>query len=366
MIHFLIVNEPRTTQFPSTALLNWYQEHSRDLPWRENRDPYRVWVSEIMLQQTRVDTVIDYFLRFMDAYPTVEKLATTQQDQLLKLWEGLGYYSRALNLHRTAKLIAEQYKGNFPQDPKELESLPGIGPYTAGAIASIAFDQPAPIVDGNLRRLFTRWYGIDTPIQSSQTEKVLWTIAKDLVPEKNPGDFNQALMELGALVCTPKNPQCKICPIDQGCFAKKAGMQDQLPRRKKKPPLPHYQVTAAVIRKGDQVLLAKRPQEGLLGGLWEFPGGKQESGESLKEALVREIQEELAGEIEIGDLIGVYQHAYTHYKITLHAYQCRMISDRIELLYHTEISWSDLDALSDFPMGKLDRQIANQLRKIRD
>ncbi len=362
MLHSGIVSDYSDLAFPRDALLSWYRKHARALPWREDRDPYRIWVSEVMLQQTRVDTVIPYYERFMEIYPTVQDLASADQDQLLKVWEGLGYYNRALNLQKAAQILSAQFDGVFPEDPDQLTTLPGIGPYTAGAIASIAFDQPAPILDGNLKRLYTRYFGIDSPIQETGTVKELWEVSRALVSSPDPGDFNQALMELGALVCTPQNPDCDRCPISMDCIASLKGLQDQLPVKKPKAAPPHHQVTAAVISKDQQVLIAKRPQEGLLGGLWEFPGGKQEAGESLQEALRREIKEELAGGIEVGDLLGIYQHAYTHYRVTLHAYRCRLVSEKLQLLYHTEIAWTDLESLADYPMGKLDRMISDQLR----
>ena len=343
-------------------LLNWYRQNARDLPWRKTRDPYAIWVSEIMLQQTRVETVIPYYRRWMVEFPTLGSLAEAEEDQVLILWEGLGYYSRARNLQAAARIVQEKYQGILPLDQKALQGLPGIGRYTAGAILSIAHDRPAPILDGNLRRVFTRLFTISTPIHTAETEKYLWKIAELLLPEEHPGDFNQAMMELGALICLPKKPRCEICPAADDCLANQGGLQEDLPVRKKKTPLPLLQVTAAVIPKGEQVLLAKRPPGGLLGGLWEFPGGKQKENETLQETLSREIREELNLEVEIGDLLGSYQHAYTHYKITLHAFCCRLVSEDLQLNYHTESAWVSRKELDSFPMGKIDRMIADQLQ----
>ena len=342
-------------------LLNWYGENARDLPWRETRDPYAIWVSEIMLQQTRVETVIPYYQRWLVEFPTLESLAEAEEDRVLKSWEGLGYYNRARNLQAAARIVVDQYQGSMPADKEALQDLPGIGPYTAGAILSIAFNERAPILDGNLRRVLTRLFNINSPLQTNDTENLLWEIAESLLPESDPGDFNQALMELGALVCLPKNPHCGKCPLAEVCQANQLGIQGELPVRKEKTPLPHLQVTAAVISKGNQVLVAKRPPGGLLGGLWEFPGGKQKENETLQETLSREIREELNLEVEIGDLLGTYQHAYTHYKITLHAYRCRIVSEDLQLHYHTESAWVPLDKLDSYPMGKIDRLIADQL-----
>lgn len=361
MVHLVIVINKRIKARIQHQLLGWYEENARDLPWRNSRDPYAIWVSEIMLQQTRVETVIPYYQRWLAAYPSVQSLAEAEEDQVLKTWEGLGYYNRARNLQAAARIVVEQHQGALPADLQALQDLPGIGRYTAGAILSIAFNQPAPILDGNLRRVFTRVFNISSPIQTSGTEKELWKIAEDLVPESGPGDFNQALMELGALVCLPKIPLCHRCPLAEDCQAYQLGLQESLPHRKEKAPLPHLQVTAAVILKGDQVLLAKRPPGGLLGGLWEFPGGKQEKNETLQETLAREIREELNLEVEIGAQLGVYQHAYTHYKITLHAFFCQLASEDLQLNYHTESSWISLVDLNQYPMGKIDRLIADQL-----
>lgn len=345
----------------NTKLFSWYQKNARDLPWRRTSDPYAIWVSEIMLQQTRVETVIPYYKRWMAELPDLGALVAADQDQVLMLWEGLGYYRRALNLHKAARLVDENHDGILPGDVKTLKTLPGIGRYTAGAISSIAFKRQAPILDGNLKRVFSRLFNISTPILTSATEKELWCIAEDLLPEKNPGDFNQALMELGALICLPKNPDCIRCPVNSECLAFEYNLQNDLPVRKEKSPLPHIQVTAAVIERDGRVLLAKRPAEGLLGGMWEFPGGKQEENEALPETLQREIIEELNAEIEVGEHIGTFHHAYTHYKVTLHAYYCRLVSEELKMNYHTDMDWVTLENMSSYPMGKLDRVIAKKL-----
>jgi A/G-specific adenine glycosylase len=357
-----IVIDQETKHFLIKELRGWYRVNARDLPWRRTSDPYAIWISEIMLQQTRVETVIPYYQRWMAELPTLLALVSADQDQVLMLWEGLGYYKRALNLHKAARQIADQFAGELPQDIKSLESLPGIGRYTAGAISSIAFDQPAPILDGNIKRLFSRLFDISTPIQASQTVKELWQISEDLLPEHDPGEFNQALMEMGALVCLPKHPNCAACPLKSVCLANQQNLQDLRPVRDGKSPLPHLQVTAAVIEKNGKMLLAKRPAGGLLGGLWEFPGGKQEGNETLPETLIREIDEELAAVIQVGEYLGRYDHAYTHYKITLHAYQCTLVSDQMEMLYHTDLAWVTTTDMDSYPMGKLDRAIAEKIK----
>lgn len=358
----IVINPTVKPNFVNT-LLDWYQKKARDLPWRNTKDPYRIWVSEIMLQQTRVESVIPYYTRWLNSFPTIQSLAEADQDEILKHWEGLGYYSRALNLHKAARVVISEFGGYLPDNPNKLQSLPGIGRYTAGAISSIAFNIPAPIVDGNIRRLFTRYFNINTPIHTSKTEKTLWQIAEDLIPAQQPGNFNQALMELGSLVCKPKNPDCLNCPLKSDCQANIHNLQASLPVRKAKAPLPHLQVTAAVIQKNEKFLLAKRPPEGLLGGMWEFPGGKQEPRETLPQTLIREIQEELGVKIIVGNLIGEYLHAYTHYKISLFAFSCQLVTDQLQLNFHTDIAWVPLSDLKNYPMGKLDRLISSRLIK---
>lgn len=354
-------NNPR---FIQEKLQGWYEGNARDLPWRRTKDPYQIWVSEIMLQQTRVETVIPYFTRWMEIFPTIDSLASAEEDQVLSAWEGLGYYSRARNLHRAAQILNGNFQGKLPSDPGSLQKLPGIGRYTAGAIASIAYGLNVPVLDGNVQRIFTRYFNVETPLQTAETETKLWQLAQELLPKEKTGDHNQALMELGALICLPKNPLCRECPLSSGCLANKLNLQKSRPVRKKKSPLPHFQVTAAVFQEGNRILLAKRPPDGLLGGMWEYPGGKQELNESLPETLKREIQEELNIDIQVGEPLGTFQHAYTHYKITLHAYHCSLASRDIQLHFHTAYAWVPLDSLPNYPMGKLDRLISQKLQSM--
>jgi len=357
----LLMNKNLKSKFQN-RLLTWYGKNARDLPWRKNKDPYRIWVSEIMLQQTRVKTVIPYYSRWMTFFPTLDSVAVAREDQVLSAWEGLGYYSRARNLHCASKIIAEEYQGKLPQDLISLQSLPGVGLYTAGAIGSIAFGIDAPVLDGNVRRVYTRYFNISTPLQTSITDRTLSQIARGLLPPGRAGEFNQALMELGALICQPKRPDCNICPLADGCLANKLNLQESLPVRKKKSPIPHLQVTAAVLQENGKFFLAKRPPDGLLGGMWEYPGGKQENDETLEETLKREILEELSVPITVGEPLGTFYHAYTHYKVTLHAFHCSLESRELQLTFHTESDWVSPDSLSNYPMGKLDRLISLKLQ----
>jgi A/G-specific adenine glycosylase len=347
----------------SAAILVWYDNAAADLPWRRTHDPYHIWLSEIMLQQTQVTAVIPYFERFLNAFPTVAALAAAPLDSVLKLWEGLGYYSRARNLHRAAQCIVDEYNAEFPTTAVTLQKLPGIGRYTAGAIASIAFNERVAVLDGNVMRVLTRLYDIADDISLTATQHHLWSLAESLVPADRPGDYNQAVMELGRTICKPQNPLCLVCPVSQHCLAFQHGAQRQRPVRAPKQQTPHYNVAAGVIwNDADQVLIAHRPAKGLLGGLWEFPGGKQESGESLTECLVRELREELAIRVEVGDLLAVVKHAFTHFRITLHAFECRYLDGPPQALQCADWRWVSLDDLDQFAFGRTDRRVIDVLR----
>lgn len=321
------------------ALLAWFRQSARDLPWRRTRDPYRIWVSEVMLQQTRVETVLPYYKRFLKKFPGVRSLASATQDQVLNLWQGMGYYTRARNLRQAAQIIAHERGGRFPRMAKAWQALPGVGRYTAGAIASIAFGERVPVLDGNAKRVVARLCAIEDSIDETATTNRLWSIVETLVPVKNPGAFNQALMELGASLCASARPRCDQCPLCTRCRALALGMEGRLPVRRERGPVPHYDIVAGAIRKNGRYLLGKRPPEGLLGGLWEFPGGKIEKGETHQQALIREMREELSLEVEMGPLVAVVRHAYSHFRITLHLYRCKSPKGRPKPRYHTEIKW---------------------------
>jgi A/G-specific adenine glycosylase len=347
----------------SQRLLAWYEQERRWLPWRDHPDPYAVWISEIMLQQTRVETVIPYFSRWMQRFPTLQDLASASVQEVLSIWEGLGYYSRARNLQRAARQVVEQAGGRLPASREELERLPGIGPYTAGAIASIAFGQNEAALDGNIRRVLARVFAVRTPARSPAGERELWDLARQHLPPGRAGDYNQAIMDLGATVCTPRSPNCLLCPLMDMCAARKLGIQTELPIRVARRPVPHLTVAAAVIHRGGSVLIARRPEKDLLGGMWEFPGGTIEAGETLEEGLRREIGEELATSALIERPFGVYNHAYTHFTVTLHAFLCQLAGPEPSPLEASELRWVAPAGLGTFPMGKIDRQIANRLNQ---
>ncbi|MBN1247888.1 MAG: A/G-specific adenine glycosylase [Anaerolineae bacterium] len=342
-------------------LLTWYHRHARNLPWRHDRTPYRVWVSEVMLQQTQVDTVVDYYRRFLERFPTIDALSEASQEDVLKLWEGLGYYSRARSLHRAAQQVARDYDGQLPGDVAALKSLPGIGPYTAGAIASIAFGIPAPAVDGNVRRVMARVLAEPDPRDSDLEAAVqLW------MPEDAPGAFTEALMELGATLCTPRSPQCLLCPWRDLCRACDLGEQESYPAPKVRKALPHYDVVAAVTLRQNadgeaEALVARRLQDAMLGGLWEFPGGKRHEGESLPEALYREMWEEMGITVKIDETLTVVKHAYTHFRITLHAFICRLTDGEPQCFECQDFRWATMADIQTLPMAVTDRKIAAEL-----
>jgi A/G-specific adenine glycosylase len=316
-----------------------------------------------MLQQTGVTTVAPYFARFMDRFPTVEALARAALDDVLKAWEGLGYYARARNLHRSAQIIVEQHGGQVPIDPDQLARLPGIGRYTLGAILSIAFGQPAPILDGNVRRVLARVFAIQDDVRAPAPERTLWALSEALVPTDAPGPFNEALMDLGATLCIPSRPRCLACPVMPLCAARAQGLQDTLPIMPKRKQTPHYHVTAGIIVRGDEFLVAQRPLHKMLGGLWEFPGGKRDAGETLHDCLKRELQEELGVEVAVGDLVAVVPHAYTHFRITLHAFECTLVSGEPQALDAADIRWTTLDEVDRFAMAVTDQQIVAAWRE---
>jgi A/G-specific adenine glycosylase len=345
----------------STRLLDWYAQYARVLPWRVNTDPYAIWISEVMLQQTRVETVMPYFERWMNCFPTIASLAAASLQEVLSVWEGLGYYGRARNLHKAAQIIMQEYSGMLPGEVRKLRKLPGVGRYTAGAIASIAFGHNEPTLDGNIRRVLARYFNVNLDARSSAGEKQLWKLAAQHLPMGHAGEYNQALMDLGAGYCSPRTPDCDQCPLKDDCQAKLLGIQEQLPVLLPKPAIPHHTVTAAVIHRNGKVLIARRPARGLLGGMWEFPGGKQQDEEDLPACLRREISEELGVQIEVGSQLGVYKHAYTHFRVTLYAFWCIILQGEPHPIQVDEIRWVSLAELIKYPMGKIDRQISKTL-----
>lgn len=342
---------------PVRDLLDWFAREGRDLPWRRTRDPYRIWVAEVMLVQTQVSTVIPYYERFLAQFPSVAALAAAPLDDVLKAWEGLGYYARARQLHRAAQEVVARHGGRVPTDPKALRALPGVGEYMAGALLSIAFGCDEPALDGNVRRVLSRLYHVTGDPAASATLAELGRLARSMVPHGAAGAFNQALMDLGATVCTPRRPRCDACPLAAYCRARALDAQEAVPARRRRPPTPHYEVCAAVIRRDGRVLIAQRPADGLLGGLWEFPGGKQKPGETLRECLAREIREELAVDIAVDEEIVTVPHAYTHFRITLHAFHCCLVAGEPQAIACADWRWVRLDELDQFAFPAADRKV---------
>ena len=352
------------TEFQSAFqnhLLSWYRVHKRKLPWRESQDPYRIWVAEVMLQQTRIDQALPYFERFTAAFPDVFALAGASLSQVLKTWEGMGYYARARNMHRAAQLVVEKYSGQIPDTMEEISELPGIGPYTAAAVLSIAYNRDYAVLDGNVTRVLCRVFRIEEDSPSSAVKKELLRISKELLRKGEAADFNQAMMELGALICTPKAPQCPSCPLRALCRAQELEDPSSLPVKPPKKPKPHYEIGAGIIWRDSRILIAQRPLEGLLGGLWEFPGGKREPGETLEECVRREIREELDIEVAVDRPFLTVKHAYTHFRITLHAFHCTYLSGEPKPLECADWRWVHPEALEEYAFPRADRKLLETL-----
>ncbi|MBE9155420.1 A/G-specific adenine glycosylase [Nodosilinea sp. LEGE 06152] len=343
------------------ALLAWYGDWGRTLPWRNIDNPYAIWVSEMMLQQTQVKTVLPYYQRWLEQFPTVETLAAADQQTVLKAWEGLGYYARARNLHRAAQQIVADHNSEIPRDFDTITALPGIGKTTAGGILSSAFNLPHAILDGNVKRVLARLVAL--PVPPARALNDLWRLSEYVLDPDRPRDFNQALMDLGATLCTRRNPACDRCPWQAHCQAYNRNIQSELPMSEPKGPLPHKQIGVAVIwNDQQQILIDRRKQTGLLGGLWEFPGGKIEPGETIEDCIAREIQEELGIEIAVGDRLCTVTHAYSHFKVTLNVHHCTHLSGEPQPIECDEVRWVSLDAIEEYPFPKANIHIIDALR----
>ncbi|MDG5766006.1 A/G-specific adenine glycosylase [Balneolales bacterium ANBcel1] len=352
-----------------SALISWYHTNRRDLPWRASGDPYRIWLSEVMLQQTRVDQALPYYRRFTRRFPDVTALADADIDEVLRLWEGLGYYSRARNLHRAARQIVERHNGRFPDTYKDALALSGIGPYTASAVLSIAFGKPHAVVDGNVIRVVSRLFAIGGDVRGTGVQKEIQRRADGLMDRERPGDFNQAMMELGATVCTPAAPDCGSCPLQLSCKAFQLGRTGDFPWKSPAKKRPHYQIAVGVVSDGSgRLLIARRPEKAMLGGLWEFPGGKQEPGETLPETVRRELREELGIDVAVEpEPFEVIRHAYSHFAITLHAFfaNLREESDPPESKSGEPVLWVDRTRLTEYAFPKANRKITEALETYR-
>ncbi len=350
---------PKINKALSRRLLLWYRRNGRTLPWRETADAYPIWVSEIMLQQTQVDTVIPYYERFLKAFPDVSVLARAPLERVLKHWENLGYYSRARNLHKAAAILMETCDGRIPDTYEELIQLPGIGDYTAGAILSIAYGQALPAVDGNVRRILSRLFALRPPEDEA---KALRALAACLIPKRHPGDFNSALMDLGAALCRPKNPDCGACPLAPLCKAYAAGWQQALPVKVKPARIPHRLAAAAVIGNDEgKILMVKRPASGLLASFWKLPGGFAGEDENMGKALRRSVKEELNLTIRVGAKLGSVQQVYTHLRTTLWAYDALIVKGHPEARACSDFKWATPADRKKLPLSKIDRKLLAML-----
>lgn len=342
------------------SLLAWYRRARRDLPWRRTHDPYRIWLSEMMLQQTRVETVIPYYQRFLAAFPTVTALAAADQHDVLKLWAGLGYYSRARNLHTAAQRVVRDFAGRFPRTANALQSLPGIGRYSAAAIASIAFDEPVAALDGNIKRVLARLREFEQPINATASQSELWRLADEFLDRGEPGDFNQALMELGATVCTPRNPACSTCPLRSGCRTCKAGRQAELPRKTAAATVPNVFAAALAIVHDGRVLLARRPQTGLLAGLWELPATEMQ--DRRPRISIRPLLVSLGLRESRTRRLGSVRHVFTHRDLTVELYLVEAAHSSALQTNGREMQAAPLDQLDQFALSTLDRKLLQRVK----
>jgi A/G-specific adenine glycosylase len=347
---------------PAAKLLNWYAAHKRDLPWRRSKDIYAVWLSEVMLQQTQVNTVIPYYERFLERFPGIAALAAGREQEVLKLWEGLGYYSRVRNFHRAAKEVVDHRGGIIPTDPETFAKLPGVGPYITAAVMSIACGVPMAAVDGNVMRVYTRFKGIADDTGKSATRKRVTEELTQVIPTAAAGDFTQAFMELGALVCTPKSPRCGECPFRAQCAAFNSGTVEKYPVKAKRAKVPEYNVSVAIVVDGDRFYIQERPSKGHLGGMWEFPGGKSEAGETPEHTLLRECKEELGVGIGILKKLAVVHHAYSHFKIHMSVFICRLIGETINQPEGRPFRWITVEQLEDYPFPGANHKFFPRLR----
>jgi A/G-specific adenine glycosylase len=316
-----------------------------------------------MLQQTQVDTVIPYYQRFLKNFPSIEKLAGASQQEVLKVWEGLGYYSRARNLHKAAKIIVSEYHSKLPEDRIELLTIPGFGPYTTNAVLSIAFNKPYAVVDGNVKRVLSRLFKIKDDIRDSETQNRIQEIADDLLPEDNPGDFNQALMELGATICKSSAPGCSECPLNSSCQAYRDNLAEILPFKSAKPSIPLRQSLACIIYHENQLLICQRPQNGMLAGLWEFPILSENSGNNNAEHDIRSIQEQFALNSTFIKSWPSVRHTYTHFRFKLHTKLFNSTSKAFRSDYYEDYQWLSLEKLQGLPLHKAIWKILHLIEK---
>ncbi len=348
-----------STEAIRRALATWFHEAARPMPWRDKPTPYRVWLSEVMLQQTRVETVRPYFDRFLDALPDVASLAAAGEQEVLGLWAGLGYYRRCRALQQAARVVMQAHGGQLPSDAETLATLPGVGRYTAGAIASIAFDEPTAAVDGNVMRVLSRVLALEEPIDRGPGQRLLWETAEALVDPTDPSTHNQALIELGALLCRPRTPVCGRCPLEPWCAGAASGEPTRWPRKRpRKAPIPAWAVSGLIHDDAGRLLLARRPAGGLLGGLWELPGSEVDPGSSRRAQLATALTERVGLEAEVGAHLATVEHVFTHRRLTLEVFAIPTWSGRPRLLGgYEELRFLDREELGEVPLSRLSTKV---------
>ncbi len=358
-----------------SQLLSWFAHNARPLPWRGQKDAYKIWISEVMLQQTQMERGVAYFMRWMERFPRIEDVANASEEDILHAWQGLGYYSRARNIHKAAKIIMHSHKGIFPCNPQDISALPGIGPYTTGAIASMAFGHELPCIDANVERVLARIYDIDSPVKQEPAASRIRALALEwalAAPKGSTGTYNEAIMELGALICR-KNPLCEACPLQNFCESLRLGIAKERPVPGKRASITPLQVVTGVLKIQDheqeKIFIQKRLPQGVWGHLWEFPGGRIEEGESPEEAIVREFKEETGFSVEIVQNYGIIKHGYTTYRITLHCFELRFIGEEVNqktlpkptLTAATAYTWATLHDIGKRALPAAHRKLADIL-----
>lgn len=344
-------------------LIQWYIKNHRRLPWRETDNPYYIWVSEAMLQQTRVKAVLPYYQKFLERFPDLRRLAQARLQSVLKMWEGMGYYARARHLHQAAKLVLKRYDGKIPDNWESFRDLPGVGEYIASAVLSFAFNQPYCVVDGNVKRVLARFFLIDAPVNRSASLKIFKEAAGRLMKPCRPGIFNQAIMELGATICRPRNPGCGSCPVQSLCSACQSRKVATYPIRIPKKIIPEYHMAVGVILKNNRILIARRKREGLLGGLWEFPGDKVKEKEDPRQACVRGIKETVNLSVEIDSFITRIKYSFTHFKVVKDVFRCRYVFGEVELNGpDDQFRWTTPRQIERYPFPKADHKVIRLIK----
>ncbi len=344
-------------------LMKWYGQNQRKLPWRDSDDPYYIWLSEVMLQQTQVKTALPYYFKFLSAFPTINDLASSDLGKVLKMWEGLGYYARARNFHKAAGIVVEKYGCTVPDNFEDFIQLPGVGDYIGSAVQSLAYGHPFAVVDGNVKRVLARLFCFSNPVNKASSHKIFKKQAQKLLDQADPGTFNQAVMELGAMVCTPKKAKCLTCPVSEFCKSLSSNQVENYPKRIKTKKVPTHHISVGIVKNNGKLLITRRKLDGLLGGLWEFPGGKVKKDESPEDACKREIKEETNLYVEIEGHLTRIDHAYTHFKIKMDVFYCSCKPGSIRLNGPIDYRWIHLSEVDQFAFPKANNKFIPLIEK---